>query len=204
MLARNNVMSAPDLAVSRVCRALAKGRLSLDALTARDLSKFVGKTTSLLYHHWGSLDGFLYAVSQAGFEELGQRLRGVMDDGGDLPRLAEAFVTFGLESPALYALMFEHHYDWAQLKKSGAFDRPGAAQELWQSLVGALASSGSDDPDMDARLFYSGLHGLVSLAVSGRANFGALSKSDREIALLAARRLARTLSSPTPTGASHS
>jgi AcrR family transcriptional regulator len=189
-------MSAPDLAVSRVCRALARGRLSLDALTARDLSKFVGKTTSLLYHHWGSLDGFLYAVSQAGFEELGQRFRKVIDDGGDLPNLAEAFVTFGLESPALYALMFERHYDWAALKKSGAFASPGTAHELWQSLVAALKSAGSDDPDMDARLLYSGLHGLVSLAVSGRANFGALAKTDREIALLAARRLALRLSAP--------
>lgn len=197
MLERNNVMSGPDAAVNRVCRALAKGRLSVDSITARDLAKFVGKTTSLLYHHWGSLDGFLYAVSQQGFEELGQRFEAVMKAGGRLPELAEEFVSFGLESPALYALMFERHYDWPALKKSGAFERVGATAGMWDTLVQYLAGAGSEDPDMDARLFYAGLHGMVSLAVSGRANFGALTKTDREIAILAARRLALRLTRPT-------
>jgi AcrR family transcriptional regulator len=196
MLQRNNVMSGPDAAVNRVCRALAKGRISVDSITARDLAKFVGKTTSLLYHHWGSLDGFLYAVSQQGFEELGQRFEAVMKSGGGLPELAEEFVGFGLESPALYALMFERRYDWPALKKSGAFERVGSATAMWQALVGYLKSAGSEDPDMDARLFYAGLHGMVSLAVSGRANFGALTKTDREIAILAARRLALRLTQP--------
>jgi AcrR family transcriptional regulator len=184
--------------VNRVCRALAKGRISVDSITARDLAKFVGKTTSLLYHHWGSLDGFLYAVSQQGFQELGQRFDAVMKAGGGLPELAEEFVSFGLESPALYALMFERHYDWPALKKSGAFERGGSTAGMWQALVGYLASAGSADPDMDARLFYAGLHGMVSLAVSGRANFGALTKTDREIAILAARRLASRLTQPQP------
>jgi AcrR family transcriptional regulator len=168
----------------------------VDSITARDLAKFVGKTTSLLYHHWGSLDGFLYAVSQQGFEELAQRLQAVTNAGGGLPELAEEFVSFGLESPGLYTLMFERHYDWAALKKSGAFERVGSATGLWQGLVEYLKSAGSDDPDMDARLFYSGLHGMVSLAVSGRANFSALTKTDREIAILSARRLALRLSRP--------
>lgn len=186
-------MSDPDAAVNRVCRALAKGRIRVDSITARDLAKFVGKTTSLLYHHWGSLDGFLYAVSQQGFHELWQRIDAVMKAGGGLPELAEEFVKFGLESPALYALMFERHYDWAALRKSGAFERSGTANEMWSVLVQYLSATGSDDPDMDARLFYSGLHGMVSLAVSGRANFGALGKTDREIALSAARCLALRL-----------
>lgn len=199
MLQRNNVMSGPDAAVNRVCRALARGRLSLDSLTARDLAKFVGKTTSLLYHHWGSLDGFLYAVAQQGFQELALRFDTVMKAGGALPELAEEFVSFGLESPALYALMFERRYDWPALKKSGAFDKAGTASDMWQVLTRYLANAGSEDPDLDARLFYSGLHGMVSLAVSGRANFGALSKTDREIALLTARRLAARLSQPMKT-----
>ncbi|MBK7580019.1 MAG: WHG domain-containing protein [Myxococcales bacterium] len=189
-------MSEAEVAVSRVCRALARGRLSPDALTARDLSKFVGKTTSLLYHHWGSLDGFLYAVSQAGFVDLVERLGTVLTTGGDLPQLSEAFVGFGLDSPALYALMFERRYDWTALRKRGAFNNPSPAAAMWQTLVTKLDEAGSDDPDADARLLYAGLHGLVSLAASGRANFGVLAKTDREVALASARRLATRLLQP--------
>jgi AcrR family transcriptional regulator len=182
-----------DEITDRVCRALARGRLKLDQLTARGLGTFLGKTTSVVYHHHGSLDGFLFAVSQSGFAELGARLREVTGDGGGLEQLAEAFVRFGLESPALYNVMFERRYDWAALRRAGVFDKTPPGMALWTELVAFLRSAGSSDPDGDARLIMAGLHGTVSLAASGRANVGALTKSDREIALASARSLVRRL-----------
>ncbi len=211
MLEHNNVMSpstttttaAPSVqedAVARVHRALAKGTLRADSLTTRELGAFVGKTTSVLYHHWGSLDGFLHAVSQAGFVDLGRRLQGVLESGGDLADVAESFVAFGLQSPALYSVMLERRYDWAALRKQGAFvgTLPGSA--LWSALTMLVAAAGSDEPDLDARIFFAGLHGLVSLALSGRANVGALTKTDRELAIAAARRLARRIGTTTVEG----
>lgn len=203
MLGRNAVMSdrAED-AVAKVCRALARGRLRAEGLTARELGAFVGKTTSVLYHHWGSLDGFLHAVGQAGFVELGGRLEKVLADGGDLPDVAEAFVRFGLECPALYYVMFERRYDWKALRKRGAFEEALPGAQLWQRLTERVAATGADDPDLDARLFFAGLHGLVSLASSGRANVGTLARTDRDVALAAARRLAVRLSRPVREGES--
>lgn len=192
MLGRNLVMDAPQT-VEKVCRALSRGRLGLDQLTARGLGSFLGKTTSVVYHHFGSLDGFLFAVSQQGYRALRERLQGVLQDGGRLDDMAEAFVRFGLESPALYSVMFERRYDWAALRKSGAFDKKPLGLELWAELCAFLRASGSSDPDGDARMIMAGLHGTVSLAASGRANVGALTRSDRDIALASARSLARRI-----------
>jgi AcrR family transcriptional regulator len=192
MLRRNFVMDS-DETTDRVCRALARGRLGLAQLTARGLATFLGKTTSVVYHHHGSLDGFLFAVSQRGFAKLGERLRAVLANGDGLEQLAAAFVRFGLESPALYAIMFERRYDWAALRRAGAFKKAPPGMALWTELVAFLHGAGSGDPDGDARLILAGLHGTVSLAASGRANVGALSKSDREVALASARSLARRL-----------
>jgi AcrR family transcriptional regulator len=182
-----------DETVGKVCRALSRGRLKLDQLTARGLGGFLGKTTSVVYHHFGSLDGFLFAVGQGGFAELANRLRGVLAEGGRLEELAEAFVGFGLDTPALYTLMFERRYDWAALRKRGALDAQGPGLATWSELVAFLAGAGSPDPEGDARLLMAGLHGLVALAATGRANVGAMSRSDRDIAVASARSLARRI-----------
>jgi AcrR family transcriptional regulator len=173
--------------------ALAEGAIGNEDLTARQLGTFLGKTTSVLYHHWGSLDGFLFAVSQVGFRRLGSELGRRLKRGARLDDIAAAFVTFGLDHAAVYALMFERRYDWDALRRSGVFDEEVPGLDLWTSMVAFLAGAGAGDPDGDARILHAGLHGLVSLALSGRANVGKLSSSDRALAISSARKLARRL-----------
>jgi AcrR family transcriptional regulator len=177
-------------APARVCDALVAGELSADDLRARPLGEFLGKTTSVLYHHWGSLDGFLYAVSEAGFALLAERVIDTLDSG-DPETLAATYVTFGLDAPDLYAVMFERTYDWDKLRQAGAFDEAQPGMTLWERLSQRLAAMGSPSPQEDARLIFAGLHGLVSLAITGRANIGDLSRSDREVAISSGRRLVR-------------
>lgn len=174
----------------RIHDALIAGDLGAEALTARGLGAFLGGTTSRVYAHHGSLDLLLHAVAQEGFRSLATRLATVLPEG--LPALAEAFVAWGLDHPVVYDLMFVRAYDWPALRAAGAFaDAPGLA--LWSALQGRLAAAGSTDPTADARVLYAGLHGLVSLALGGRANVGQLGISDRDAALAAARRLATRL-----------
>jgi hypothetical protein len=176
-----------DDAIERVLRAIEAGELGQDDLTARRLGAFLGKTTSVLYHHWGSLDVFLYDVGQAGFAELA----GVL---GPLPPcdMAEAYVRFAVERPVLYELMFHRRWDWAALR-ARRDTRASVGFGLWQALVGRLAAAGSADPDTDARILYAALHGIASLAISGRANVGNLERSDLETAVHAARQLIHRL-----------
>ena len=172
--------------------ALARGELGIGDLTARRLGAFLGRTTSVLYHHFGSLDGFLYAVAGQGFRDLGAVL-GEALAAGEVTDVAAAFVAFGLDRPALYHVMFERRHDWDALRRAGALEGQKPGLELWDHIVSALAAAGSPAPEGDARILYAGLHGLVSLAATGRANVGDLETSDREVALASARELARRL-----------
>ncbi|MFZ5476327.1 MAG: TetR-like C-terminal domain-containing protein [Myxococcota bacterium] len=176
----------------RIHDALLAGRLAREDLTARGLGAFLGATTSRVYHHYGSLDRLLHAVATEGYRTLAAHLAGALPGG--LAAVAEAFVAWGLDHPVLYELMFVRAYDWAALRAAGAFaDAPGLA--MWGALQQLLA--GAEDPRTDALLFYAGLHGLVSLALGGRANIGRLDVTDRDAALAAARALAtRLLESP--------
>jgi len=183
----------PDDGTERVYQALMRGELADEDLSTRRIAKLLGKTTGAVYHHHGSLDGFLFAVSQKGYAALQGQLEEVFARTQDLADLAQAFVEFGLDHPELYPLMFERRYDWDGLRAAGVFDGPIKSGELLASVLCLLAEAGSRDPAADARLLMAGLHGLVSLAASGRANVGALTTPDRDVAVGAARDLARRI-----------
>ena len=182
-----------DDAIDPVYRALIAGELDPADLSARRIGKLLGKTTSVLYHHFGSLDGFLFAVSQRGYADLRAKLEAVFASNHDLADVAEAFVQFGLDHRELYPLMFERRFDWDGLRAAGAFETPTASGEMVAALLCLLEAGGSPNPIADGRLLWAGLHGLVSLAASGRMNVGELTKKDRAVAIAAARDLAHRL-----------
>ena len=181
-------------ATEQVLDAIMRGELTETDLTTRRLGAFLGKTTSVLYHRYGSLDVFLYEVTQAGFRRLAERFA---DPALALEDAAERYLDFAVEQPVLYGLMFHRRWDWAELRaRRDLRASPGFA--LWSGLVVRLRAAGSDQPDVDARVLYAGLHGLASLAISGRANVDDLTRTDRESAGLAARRLVATICRRTP------
>jgi AcrR family transcriptional regulator len=185
---------AIDDGPARVFRALERGELAAEELSARQVCAFLGYTTGHLYHHFGSLDGLLCGVTQLAFAKLGARLLGAGGTGGsDAPAVAQEFVEFGVAYPSLYTLMFERRYDWAALRARGLARESSPGMDLWRGLVAQVAAFGSKKPLEDARLFVAGLHGLVSMALSGRANIGTLEVSDKDAAISAARRLAHLI-----------
>lgn len=180
-------------AVEQVAQAIQNEELMAEDLSARKLCAFLGKTTGVLYHRFSSLDGFLFTVSQRGMALLGDALAAAYRRRQDLGDVAEAFVEFGLDHPAMYDLMFERRFDWAALREAGLIGPTLPGGQLWEAMSTLLARAGSRDPDTDGRLLWAGLHGLVSLAASGRANVRALDRSDRDVARAAARALAQRI-----------
>jgi AcrR family transcriptional regulator len=177
--------------VERIVQGLEDGSLTVSELTARQLGSYLGRTTGQVYHHFGSLDGLLFAVSQSGFAALGGRLSACVARGGDLGDVAAACVEFCLARPSMYALMFQRNYDWAALRARGLLGPSQPDLSMWNALIAEFAAAGAREPAEDARLFLAGLHGLISMALSGRANVGAIDRSDREVAISSARRLAQ-------------
>ena len=178
------------------------GRLSAEDLSARKLGSFLGRTTGAVYHRWGSLDGLLFAVSQRGFAGLGARVTAVWSRKRSLAACAVVYVEFGLDHPELYALMFEHRFDWTALRAVGAFDQATPGSQLLAGVGCLFEESGSKTALRDTRLLMAGLHGIVSFAASGRMNTGELQSPDRSVAVASAKDLASrlfTTQTPTPT-----
>jgi AcrR family transcriptional regulator len=186
-----------DEALDRLYQLVAEGALSESDLSARGMAALLGKTTGALYHRWGSFDALLFAIGQRGFTELAALLDARWEQTRALAACAEAYVTFGLDHAQLYPLMFERRFDWAALRKAGAFERTVPGSELLRRIVCLLETAGSKRALDDTRLLMAGLHGIVSLAASGRMNTGALSSTDRQVAIASARDLAtRILPAP--------
>lgn len=165
------VMDA-DEPVERVFMALCEGRLTRDDLTARKIAAFLGQTTMVLYHHFGSLDGFLIRVDGLGWRRLAERLDALARGGADARSLAVGYVEFALCHPDLYWLMAERRFDRARLREQG---RLRLARPLWSSFVELLRHHGSRQPEEDTHVLFAGLHGIAMLALSGRSNLGEVS-----------------------------
>ncbi|MGK3981892.1 TetR-like C-terminal domain-containing protein [Sorangium sp. So ce136] len=158
-----------DEPVARVFQALCEGRLTRDDLTARKIAAFLGQTTMVLYHHFGSLDGFLIRVDGAGWRRLADLLEARARAGADLRSLAVGYVEFALRHPDLYWLMAERRFDRARLREQG---RLRLARPLWGAFVELLRRHGSTRPAKDTHVLFAGLHGIAMLTLSGRVNLG--------------------------------
>ncbi|HEU4539106.1 MAG TPA: WHG domain-containing protein [Polyangiaceae bacterium] len=186
-------MADPADAVARVFEALRAGRLTRDDLTARRLAAFLGQSTIGLYHHFGSLDGFLIRVDGAGWRLLFETLARRDAGGASAGDLAVEYLDFAFRHPHLYWLMGERPFDRAALRREG---RLALGKPLWAAFLALLERHGSCRPALDARALLGGLHGLAALTLSGRANFGEVPRRPEELAREAARRLAEALLGP--------
>jgi AcrR family transcriptional regulator len=177
-------------------------------LTARRLAEYLGGTTSLLYHHFGSLDGFLGAVSDDAFAHFEASLNGFESKpatADTFMAFARNYIEFAYAVPTLYELMFSRSLppDPRQASPRELSDEPtgdGPPSSMAErrtppgrvvrALVNQFRRAGSVRAKDDARLFHASLHGLASLGIAGRPSSRSHAKHD---ALGAAARLVSAL-----------
>jgi AcrR family transcriptional regulator len=140
-----------------------------DAVTTRRLSTEIEYSQPVLYKHFTGMEQIAEAVALDGFGELADTLRAASSGAGAahgaLTRIAEAYLDFARDHPALYDAMFTR-----------ATTLPFAAEETPRQLDTAFAvlrdavGMVADDHDADTltEVFWAALHGLVILARSGR------------------------------------
>ena len=144
-----------------------------DAVTTRRLSTEVEYSQPVLYKHFAGMEQLADAVAIDGFGELGDVIRAARPDTGtaadNLARVAQAYVEFARDNPAVYDAMFAR----ATTLRFAAQDTPpqltAAFAELRQAvdLVG-----GEQDADALTEVFWAALHGLVTLTRTGRLRPG--------------------------------
>jgi AcrR family transcriptional regulator len=163
--------TAPAAARDRLIEAARAelGERGLAGVSLRGIARRAEVSHAAPKYFFGDRAGLLTAVATEGFEELTERLRTVEREGGpDLGGLGRAYVHFGLEHPALFALMFrpeELHPDDPDLQRAQA------------ESIGVLSSAtttldiGGDQPEgvppLMALVSWAFAHGLVALVRDG-------------------------------------
>ena len=166
--------AARRLLITSTARNLAEAE-GWDAVTTRRLSAEIEYSQPVLYSHFANMDQLVRAVAIDGFGELAEALRMSRESAvpTEAPRqVALAYVGFADRHPALYDAMFTR----ATTLQFAADDTPPelkAAFDELRTVVKTLESR--HEADTLAEVFWSALHGLVTLTRTGRlrANFAA-------------------------------
>jgi AcrR family transcriptional regulator len=153
--------------IVRTARALAEAE-GWDAVTTRRLAEAVDYSQPVLYGHFKNMDAIADAVAVEGIEELGAALRAARLSGADaadgLLRLAQAYLAFAEQHPALYDAMFVRRTDLV----FGAAESPKALKDTFEEIRAGVQPFTSDDAETLTEVFWSALHGQATLNQGAR------------------------------------
>lgn len=137
---------------------------SPDGVTLRAVAREAGVSAPAVYGHFADLDALLDAVVDTGFVQLRDAIRAAVDRETDpVARLragCRAYVDAGLSAPGRYRAMFG-----PRRLPSGR----RAFEALIEGIHACVAAgrSASTDPEADATLVWTALHGVVTLRAAG-------------------------------------
>jgi AcrR family transcriptional regulator len=143
----------------------------------REVTRRAGVSHNAPYNHFADKRDLLAAVAVVGFESLGQRFRaasGIGDARMALVRSAVAYVTFGVDNPAHYRLMFGAALVTAQEGRPKAVVEAGAeSRAIMAEIIRRGAAAGvfsaalrrDEDLSVAALSAWSTVHGLTTLII---------------------------------------
>lgn len=143
-----------------------------DAVTTRRLAAEIEYSQPVLYSHFAGMGALMAAVAMEGFAEIAEALRAVRTPEASpserLADVASAYLDFGARHPALYDAMFSRAVQLEFAQES----TPAPMREGFGALREAVRPLAADAAELDAltEVFWSCLHGLVTLAATGRLN----------------------------------
>jgi AcrR family transcriptional regulator len=144
-----------------------------EGLSMRSVAERIGYTATTIYLYFKDKDDLLFALLDEGYADLGQRLaQAAATERDPLQRLVaigRTYITFGLDNPLLYQVMFMQRADFlaARLKQRPA-TRINAFDVLQQAVKEALDAGALKPGDVltYALSLWAAVHGLVSLVIT--------------------------------------
>lgn len=138
-----------------------------DAVTTRRLSTEIEYSQPVLYKHFSGMDAVAAAVAIDGFAELAALLHTARikakTPADALTRIVKTYLVFARGNPAVYDAMFSAGTTLHFAEADTPPELIAAFDELRQAMRPI-----ADDADTLAEVFWSALHGLVSLNRAGR------------------------------------
>jgi AcrR family transcriptional regulator len=176
----------------------------IEGLSLRQLAASLGVTAAAAYRHFNSREDLLFEVARCGFDRLGQGFAAAFDI--ELPpskaeearqrlvRLAQAYLQFSDDEPALWRLMFGAQAE-AYRKTANVHGRPTSYDYLPAALLGLYLQGviPAAPHNHDSLFAWGAIHGAASLR-SGRVPAALLPIS--ELAQAVAGRVIRALQQP--------
>jgi len=176
----------------------------IEGLSLRQLATSLGVTAAASYRHFDSREDLLFEVARCGFDRLRHGFAAAFDL--ELPpsnaeearqrliRLAQAYLQFSDDEPALWRLMFGAQAE-AYRKTENVRGGPSSYDYLPAALLGLHLRSVIPVPphEHDALFAWSAIHGAASLR-SGRVPAAILPIAD--LAQAVAGRVIRALQQP--------
>ncbi|HEY7051918.1 MAG TPA: TetR/AcrR family transcriptional regulator [Mycobacterium sp.] len=144
-----------------------------DAVTTRRLSTAIEYSQPVLYKHFAGMEQIAEAVAIDGFAELAE-MCSAASAGADTPsdaltRVAHAYLDFARDNPAVYDAMFSR----ATTLRFADQDTPPQLEAGFAALRQAVGLAADErDADTLTEVFWAALHGLVTLARTGRLRPG--------------------------------
>ncbi|KUI23935.1 TetR family transcriptional regulator [Mycobacterium sp. IS-1496] len=144
-----------------------------DAVTTRRLSTEIEYSQPVLYKHFAGMEQIADAIAVDGFGELAAATRaarlGAGTAGEALARVAEAYLGFARDNPAVYDAMFTR----ATSLRFAADDTPPQLSAAFAELHEAVAPVADDqDANTLTEVLWAALHGLATLGRAGRLRPG--------------------------------
>ncbi|OBF47160.1 TetR family transcriptional regulator [Mycobacterium sp. 852002-50816_SCH5313054-b] len=140
-----------------------------EAVTTRRLSTEIEYSQPVLYKHFAGMEQIADAVALDGFAELADVIRAARSDtdaaSDTLTRVAHAYLDFARDNPAVYDAMFTR----TTTLRFAAEDTPPQLVAAFAALHQAVGMAADEqDTDTLTEVFWAALHGLVTLARTGR------------------------------------
>lgn len=177
----------PDLA-DRIVRVTAEllAEKGIEGVTMRAVAQAAGCSATTIYQRFVSKDELLHSAVVRGLEWFAAATTRAIEGARGLALLAansHAYVEWGIANPAMYRLIFEQRLptpaEGAELQR-----RRSGLERQHQMLVGVLSTRPEGAVAVDAGLasdtVFVALHGIVSLAISGRL-LGPMATVDQQL-----------------------
>ncbi|MFF0264291.1 TetR/AcrR family transcriptional regulator [Kribbella sp. NPDC004536] len=141
--------------ILRTARELAESD-GWDAVTTRRLAEAVDYSQPVLYGHFKNMNAIADAIALQGIEELTAVLRDARETGG-LHGLAQAYLEYAAEHPAVYEAMFVRPTDLT----FGSPESPTILKAAFDQFLAAVEPHA--DAETLAEVLWSALHGQATL-----------------------------------------
>jgi len=144
-------------------------------LSMRKIARAIDYSATSIYLYFDSKDALLHTLIDEGMTQLYESLSAAQqsDPVERLEALCERFITFGLDNPEYYEIMFLLHPEHMERYPAEKYRR--ARRNL--DVIAATLSDGveagcfqTDDPRVSASAVWASLHGAVSLLLAERVD----------------------------------